>query len=492
MRKRSLIGIFATSVLVLLIAAVPPLLAQECTALIQQSFATLGEECTDIGSSSACFGSAASIDSGATFAEAGDTVGLSDFSSITTSALNEDEQSFGLAMLTVPANVPLSLSETGLRYVLVGDVTLENMVDPTTAVTPAQPITLTAIVGSNLRSAPSTDARVINSVAAGETLTAAGVSGDQEWFMVLFQDSNVWVSRQVVTVTEGDAATLPVMNNDQRSLMQSFKLTTGTGVPDCVGTPPSMLILQAPSGFNALIEINGVEVRFDDTVAFWMLPDGTMQMGVLAGGASSNTLNLPAGFTMVAPIGEDGMISGAWTGLRPISDGERVLISTVEGLPEAMLYTAISIPSAEEVQQTLASINQSAASGPARAEAGASISCDGFRPTSPLETMPNSTSAAFFWDGVEATSYRLNIYTEGGQLLRSFEVDALNTTFVTDTTALEGGPVFRWEVEALVNGQRACTTSQVLLVRDAVPVGVESGGDGGSRPTPTACPWSSC
>ncbi len=496
MRKRSLIGIIATSALVLLLAAVPPLLAQECTALIQQSFATLGEECSEMGGSSACFGSAASLDaSGASFAEAGDTVSLSEFNTISTSGLNQDEGSFGLAALTVPANVPLSLSETGLRYVLVGDVTLENRVDPAAAFTPAEPATLTAIVGSNLRSAPTTDARVVNSVAAGEALTASGISSDQEWFMVLFEGNNVWISRQVVTVTEGDAAALPVMNNEQRTLMQSFKLETGSGVPDCVGTPPSMLILQAPEGFNALVEVNGVEVRFDDTIAFWMLPDGNMQMGVLAGGATSNNLNLPAGFTMVAPIGEDGMISGAWTGLGPISDSERVLISTIEGLPEELLYAAIRIPTAEEVQQTLASINQAAASGPARAEAGASISCDGFRPTSPLETMPNSPTTAFFWDGVNATSYRLNIYSEGGQLLRSFEIDALNTTFVTDTTSLEGGPVFAWEVEALVNGQRACTTSQVILVRDALPVGVEGGGgdDGGSaRPTPTACPWADC
>jgi len=491
MRKRSLLGMFATSILVLLIAAVPPLLAQECTAFIQQSFATLADECSGAESSSACFGGAASVDSGATFAEAGDTVGLGEFTTISTSALNQEEQTFGLAMLNVPANVPVSLAETGLRYVLIGEVTLENLVDPASAFTPAQPITVTAIVGSNLRSAPSTDARVVNSVAAGEVLSAAGLSTDQEWFMVLSESGNVWINRQVVSVTEGDASTLPVMTNEQRSLMQSFKLHTGSGVLDCVGTPPSMMILQAPSGFNALIEVNGVEVRFDDTVAFWILPDGTMQMGVLAGGASSNALNLPAGFTMVAPIGADGMISGAWTGLRPISDGERVLLSTVEAVPESMLYTAISIPTAGEVQQTLASINQSAASGPAQAAAGSSISCDGFRPTSPLDSLPNNTSTAFFWDGVEATTYRLNIYSEGGQLLRSFEVDALNTTFVTDTTGLEGGPVFRWEVEALVNGELACTTSQVLLVRDAIPVGVESGGDG-SRPTPTACPWSSC
>jgi len=491
MKNRSLLGIFVTSVLVLLIAAVPPLLAQECTALIQESFASLGEAWNEAGGSTACFGSSASVDAEG-FTTTGDTVPLSDFTTITTNGLSAEQDSFGLATINVPANVPLSLSETGLHYILVGDVTLENLVDAAVAITPAAPITLTAIVGSNLRSAPSTDARVVNSVAAGEVLSASGLSSDQQWFMVSTNDGNVWISRQVVTVTEGDAATLPIMNNEQRTLMQSFKLTTGTGVPDCVGTPPSMLIVQAPEGFNALIEVNGTQVRFDGTIAYWLLSDGQMQVAVLSGGASSDGLNLPAGFTMFAPIGDDGMISGAWVNLRPINDGERVLLQTVEVVPENMLYAAISIPTGEEVQQTLSSINAAAASGPAQTAAGATISCEGFRPTSPLDSMPNSTSAAFFWDGTNATSYRLNIYNEGGQLLRSIEVDALNTTLVTDTTGLEGGPVFGWEVEALVNGQLACTTSRVLTVRDAVPVGVETGGNGEARPTPTACPWSSC
>lgn len=491
MKKRSLLGIFVSSLFVLLIATVPPLLAQECTALIQETFASLSQACNEVGGSTACFGSAASMDAEG-FAAAGDTVSLSDFSTITTAGLNAEQDSFGLAMVNVPANVPLSLSETGLHYILVGDVTLENLVDPATAFAPAAPITLTAIVGSNLRSAPSTDARVVNSVAAGEVLSASGTSSDQQWFMVTTSDGNVWISRQVVAITEGDVAALPVMNNDQRTLMQSFKLTTGTGVPDCVGTPPSMLIVQAPDGFNALIEVNGTQVRFDGTIAYWLLSDGQMQVAVLSGGASSNNLNLPAGFTMFVPIGEDGMASGVWTNLRPINDGERVLLQTVEAVPEETLYAAIRIPTAEEVQQTLSSINAAAASGPAQTAAGATISCEGFRPTSPLDSMPNSTSAAFFWDGTNATSYRLNIYSEGGQLLRSFEVDALNTTFVTDTTGLEGGPVFAWEVEALVNGQLACTTSRVITVRDATPVGVDTGGGDTPRATPTACPWSSC
>ncbi|MCA9912480.1 MAG: hypothetical protein KC496_04010, partial [Anaerolineae bacterium] len=387
MKKHSLLGIFVTSVVVLLIATVPPLLAQECTALIQESFANLGEACNEAGGSSACFGSAASVDAEG-FTNSGDTVSLSDFTAITTTGLNPEQDSFGLATIHVPANVPLSLSETGLHYILIGDVSVENLVDPAAAFTPAAPITVTAIVGSNLRSSPSTDARVVNSVAAGEVLSASGISNDQQWFMVTTSDGNVWINRQVVTITEGDAASLPVMNNEQRTLMQSFKLNTGAGVPDCVGTPPSMLVLQAPDGFNALIEINGAEVRFDGTVAFWMLPDGTMQFGVLSGGASSNGLNLPAGFTMFAPIGDDGMISGAWVNLRPINDGERVLLQTVEVVPEEMLYAAIQIPTAAEVQQTLSSINASAASGPARTAAGATISCDGFRPTSPLDSMP--------------------------------------------------------------------------------------------------------
>lgn len=497
MRNRSSLVIGLIGLLSALVVVTQPLFAQECTALVQEQFAALETLCQDVGGATVCFGGAASATTsdGSTQAmsEAGATLPLADISRVTTAAIDPEAEAFGLALMNVHANVPLGLSEQGLHYLMVGDVQVENRVDPAQAVVPGEPVTVTALVGSNLRATPSTEGRIVSSAAAGTELIASGLSPDRQWVIVIFEGTNVWVSRSVLGVVEGDLDSLPVWTNDTRTLMQSFQLSTGVGVPECIGTPLSMLIVQGPPDFNALIEVNGVEIRFSGTIGLWLTENNEMQLTVFSGGASSNNLPLPAGFTMVMTLGEDGLSAGnPWRNVRPISGDERALLSTTMTMPDGMLYTPLSLPTEAEVSQTLASLNQAAASGPAQVTgSGEGIDCSSFRPTSPLTGMPNASDVPFFWDGAPgATSYQLVFFNDGGEQLAAFDVAAVNTTLVTNTSALPGGPTFGWEVRAFVNGELACTTSRVVVQREAAQQGVESGGD--AQPTPTACPWSEC
>ncbi len=480
--------------LVLLFSGVfSPTSAQtQCTALIQETIATLESSCGDAGGNSICFGTAASATGPADVVPvaAGDVLSLADVETVQTPGLNTETNEWGFALLNVHANVPLASSSEGLRFLMIGDVRLENAVAPDTAFVPVEAITITSIVGANIRSVPSTDGRVLTNAPVGTELMADGLSADGAWLRILSTAGNAWISRQVITVTEGDINSLPTITGDTQSLMQSFYLHTGNDALTCSDAPPAMLIIQAPIEITGLIWANGVEIRFDGTIMLRTQPDNTLVLVVIRGGATSGGVSVPEGFTMSIQLDENSRdVVGLWTGLRPINDGERAALVTIEGIPQTVLHNSFTIPTVAEVAAIQASINQAAAGQTVSGPAAGRVNCSGFRPTSPLDAVATGGSP-FFWDRADgATAYRLNIYDPNGAALASYDLPANNTTFSVDVGGF-GGAV-AWEVQAFADGELACTTARinVAVVAGAQPVG---SGDGGPPSTPTACPWASC
>lgn len=508
MKKTHSFMMAGTVILVCLAMALIPITAQaECTAFIQAALESLADSCEEAGGSTACIASSVAINGDGGSTAAGSIVGLSNIETIQT--INDLEaDTFGLSMMNVPANVPLALDANGLRYVLVGDVTVENLVDPATAYSPVEAVPVTAIVASNLRASASTNGSVVDSVPPGTELPAFATNSGGDWLQVLFEGSDVWISSTVIT-PGGDLSTLPVFDGSTQSLMQSIRLMTDSSTPGCVGQPPAALIVQGTEDFGATITVNGVDIRVAGTIALQNVVDEAgntrLQLSVLSGGAQSDGLSVPAGFTMSIALNAEMMATGAvWQNLVPMTGNQLAFFSPLEALPSELFFSPIEMPTQEQITQVLSSINSG---GRAQTVSGA-LDCTGFRATSPTATMGNGPEVPFFWDGLaNAEGYRLNFFDESGASIASFDLSNLSTTFVVNTTpdAIGAGTNFSWNVDALVGGQVACTTGRVSVLRDAVQQFVEddnavnnnSGGDGGggsapAQPTPTACPWESC
>jgi hypothetical protein len=490
MRIRGLFVLLIITVLGLSISF--ELLAQECTEQVQELMTEFSDVCAEMGAESACAGRGMSFNDAA--AEDGTIIGLGEVQTAAGSGSTAEDLS--LSMMNIHANVPLALSETGLRMMLVGNSQIENLVDAANAFTPVEAIPVVTFVGSNLRAAPSTDGRVISSAAVGTELLAYGQSADLQWLIALIGSESVWISKQVVQ-SDGDLNSLPVIDQNVRSLMQSFRLTTDPNADVCLGTPPSMLVLQGPNGFSSLIEVNGVQIRLSSTIVLRTTADNMLQLIVLDGGASSNSLSVPEGFTMFIQLDNEGMATGGWTGLRPISPEERGLLLALQNMPQAGWYSPIQIPTEGEIAQTLASLNSASVGQSVEGPASGQANCGTLRPTSPLGTMGNRGDQPFYWDGAAgATTYRLSIFNDAGGEVSSVEISSNSTTAITNTTsgAIGNGTNFSWQVQALVNGAVACTSGRVNVVRDATAQNVSGGGGGGGggapAATPTACTWS--
>lgn len=493
MRTRSILFM---SFIFLALSAVP-LLAQsaDCTALITGALADFGKACGDSRGGSACFGGAASAtfltdSAGSAFAAPGDQVPLSVVQSVSTQPLDADNGAWGLALLNVHGNVPLALSDRGLSYVLMGEVQVENAVPVENAFIPVEPVVVKSLVPANLRVQPNTDARVMANAPVGTELAADGLSSDAQWLRVFTGETTLWISRQVVGVVSGEISGLPTVSASTRTLMQSFYLNTGSEPPNCTGAPPSVLVVQAPDGIIGVINVNGAEIRIASSIALAVF-NNQLHLFVLNGGANTGGVSVPTGFTIHINLTPDGRsTTGAWTGLRPISEGERGLLMPLQNISPELLHYVLQVPTQAQVAAILAQINSAVGGQTIAGPAAGRANCTRFRPTSPLDAMPFGL-VNFYWDGAPgATSYRLNIYDSGARV-GVFEVSSLSTTAAVDTGGLGGSSNYTWDVEALVDGQTACTTGRVSVLRGAGAQVVTDGGGSGAAPPPPppTCTW---
>jgi hypothetical protein len=459
--------------------------ALSCTPIIEQGFQELQANCAGLESGSACFAfNTVNATGDGAFSQPGDISNLSSIQVVQTAALDPALEQWGIAALNVQANVPAALEDQGVRFLMLGDVEIENAVAPENALEVSEPILVTVLVGANLRTGPSTDAQVIDSAPAGTELQADGLSRDEQWLRVFHEGSIAWISRGVLAIND-PLDSLPIWGGDSRTMMQDFFFRTGNGLAQCEGALPALLIIQGPQDIPVSLRINGVDIRLDSTMALWITPDNEMRVLVLEGAAQIGNLSIPAGFTAKAPLSDDGhSVTGAWENLRVMTPDERAILMPLESVPPESLNNPINIPTESQVQQTLAALSASNIGEARVGPASGNADCNRFRPTSPLGGFAFGTTT-FYWDAaLGADNYRINIYNGNGTQVGSFVTNSANTALSVDTSAagIGDGLNFSWEVQALVNNQVACTSSSVAVLREAGTTTVGTGGGEPSNP----------
>ena len=87
---------------------------------------------------------------------------------------------------------------------------------------------------------------------------------------------------------------------------------------------------------------------------------------------------------------------------------------------------------------------------------------------SPLGGLPYG-QVTFYWNAAPgATSYRVNLYN-GDSVMTSINSNGATTNAQGDASGLGDGSSFGWNVQALVNGEVACTSGKVTMFREAAP-----------------------
>jgi len=259
---------FLMSVGLALSVAVVAAQSETCPPLIQTALEQVGDSCGSLARNTACYGNislqaeALPDVSDFTFVDVGDTVNVSDLNMLKTSPLNEEENTWGVAVLSVQANLPDTLPGQNVTMMVYGDSTLETQ------------ISIRLNVGSNqavnIRKAPSTAGEVIGQLTSGELIQADGRLEDNSWVRVVLVDGLLgWVNTSVATV-EGDIASLPAVTADEQEFASSqsaFYFTSGIGKSACAELPSGGLMLQSPEGTEVELLINDVNIQIGSTIA---------------------------------------------------------------------------------------------------------------------------------------------------------------------------------------------------------------------------------
>lgn len=326
-----------------------PLAAQgNCPAVVQTALEAAKAACGNLGRNEACYGNTlvsatdwndASLDG---FAQPGNIISLFDLKALVTAPLDTQNNNWGVALLSLQANIPNSLPGQNVTFLVFGDAQLENDVSPDET---ELPVTLigTTVGSPNVRTAPSTGADLLATLRNGESVQVIGRTQGGNWYQIIYQSSARWANAEFLQL-DGDRNELPIVPREEwtnpllkyTAPMQAFRLKTDLRGTECEEVPESGVVVQAPANTTVNFLVNGVEMSVGST-AMLRLDDSQAGLEVATLGG---TVGLKSADVMATV--EPGNISSVAEGSAP-TEPKRYAYEDVRSLPIDLLPEAVTL-----------------------------------------------------------------------------------------------------------------------------------------------------
>lgn len=355
-----------------------------CPALVEQALQAVSDNCENLPRNNACYGyNSVSAEFSQPieddfFVTPADTTELGIMESIQTAEMNTMLDQWGVAVMSLQANIPNSIPGQAIKFVLLGDVEVESDQNPEAIDADLDPITATVINDANIRSAPTQNANVLGGVGAGQAIELDGQSSDGQWYRTVITNRVGWIFIDLIEAAD-NLASLPVIDNERRSLMQAFYLRSGIGTPDCEEAPRDTLVIQGPQGIEVDFTINGADIRIGSTItARTLSPGNILELSVIDGtltipGAGPDGTDLvffknertTACLSEPDDLGADGagndrLVNCDWSAAELISDTTLADdLCALEGIPQTLLNYAIDLDCPAEDPVPIVNDNQS-------------------------------------------------------------------------------------------------------------------------------------
>jgi len=503
-RVRVIIGAaFSVLMTVIIVGAQPG--AASCIPFIEQAIQQLGNNCEGLDRNNACYGytlvQAALTDDAeeVQFNVPRDRAGLLEVNSLRTAALDEENDTWGIAVLNTQANLPGTLPGQGVVMMMIGEAEMRNDVAPEDVVElqPFDAVVTADDAGARIRTGAGTNFNIRGVIPSGETVSVDGRSTDGEWVRVVSGDTTGWTFTDLLEIDGTTAADLPVIDDTIQSPMQAVYFRSGIGVAGCEPAPDA-LVVQSPKNTTVDLVVNESEISISSTVIIETLADGRMVIYVVDGEALVNNLLVPAGWKAFVTIedrddllaslseqeidvlevsGNEGLpaVSGPWESCDPISDEDRTWLNTLTLIDEGLLnYEIEQAPDADGI---CAPPNQ-IASGPSTggtgggAPAGLGVDCTAFGINSPSGGMSWGTETFYMEPAPGAALYRVEVYrgTDTSTPITAGVSSSPQVTVNTGTQDDLGSVTYSFRAIAVdANGTDACTTPLISVSRGAAP-----------------------
>jgi len=459
-------------VLTLLLSVSVTIAQESCAAFVEEALARVGENCEEMDRNSACYGynlvnaQFVSADVGTTFSEPADRADIAELQSIQTTAYDATNQTWGIALLQVQANIPNTIPGQNVTFVLMGDSTLENAVAPEDAVLPTDGIRVLLSAGANIHSGPGETFNVLGGAQRGTELVADGLDESGAWLRVVWQNRIGWVPLRLIEENP-TVADLPTWEPDMRAPMQAFYLQTGIG-QGCVDAPTDALLIQGPDDLEVDLTVNGANIRVGSTVLLTTPDPQTMEIGVIDGQVTVLDENYEPTDTVIRSgqrsttcISEDGRSTTC-----DFSPPENIDLETYgrdvcsyQSVPEGVLNYAVDPVCPGDPLPTQPVVE-------AQSEASASqlpnVDCSTFELIGPFEGIDPRFNTFEWTQAPGATDYFIVFYDYLGNEAGAYPTQETTITLLMGDVPT--GSELQWEVRAYANGEYACVTERTPTI----------------------------
>lgn len=328
----------------------------DCPQIVQTAFVLTSANCDALERNQACYGHLvldAEPQAGYpnfSFDEPGDVVNVVEVKSLRLSAMDENTGAWGVAMIKIQADLEQTTPQD-VTFLMFGNVTLDNATEL---------LPVTAISEVNVRSEPSIVSPILETLTAGDVVTASGRLADSSWLRVLVPgqpDQAGWVFVELVSA-ETDIENLPIVDpanfaetpsGPQYGPMQAFYFQTGTDDAGCPEAPNSGLLIQTPEGVaEVTILTNEVDIQLSGTAYLQAQAGGEMAVNVVEGSAqvtsNGTTRTAVAGTSVSVPMSENLAPSDAPSPPEPYDE------NNMQNLPTSILDRPVTVPPPLEIQ----------------------------------------------------------------------------------------------------------------------------------------------
>jgi hypothetical protein len=347
---------------VLSLLLIAPLIAAteygDCADIVNYALDATKSVCNSTGRNQACYGHVL-LDAQAQpgmgplqFNKVGDRIDLTRLDSLRLSPMDIVNQTWGVALLKLQADIPdQSSSSTNVSLLLFGDVQITNAI--------RNPVTINVSVRGksnlNVRRQPNNQAFVITTLLPGVSVVANGRNEDGSWISVELpnQGGNGWVTRSLIE-SDGDLDTLNISRPDLAGYgpMQAFYLKTGKSESTCAQASDDGILVQTPEGVAQVrLWINEVRIRLGSTAFIQARPNNQMAIKTVEGEAHVEAMGVEQ--TVPAGTGVTVQMNANLAAVAPPSRPEAYMAQDVSNLPVQNLDRPITIaPPLEVSDQT--------------------------------------------------------------------------------------------------------------------------------------------
>ncbi len=224
-----------------------------CSALVQQAMSQLDSACTDLDRNTACYGYNR-VDSifndlsflggnlpADFFSQPADRAPVDQLETISTHPFDLAQDLWGIAVLSVQANVPNALPGQNAVFMLMGDTEVTSTVDPDNVMPEVDPINVTLPAETIVLSSPNENANVLTLIAAGDEASLDAISEDGAFLRVYTERGLGWVQRDAID-PDVDISSLPAITGNEQTPMQAFHVRTAFNDLNCDQAPSLLAI----------------------------------------------------------------------------------------------------------------------------------------------------------------------------------------------------------------------------------------------------------